>query len=148
MVLATRNSFAFDKFFDDLFDNALGFQEMIDSFRDFKFTVSAYPPYDIYSTKTDNGTEWAIDVALAGFSKDEIEVKREKNILTISGSKKNSDTERVKVHSGISHRAFKHQIPMEKDVQVKSVVFENGLLTVHLERPNPIEDKAIVYEVK
>ena len=106
-----------------------------------------YPPYNI--VKTGDYTH-CVEVALAGYSKAEVDVIVQENFLTI----KSSDlpgTEKPKdnvVHKGIAKRAFKRVFTLADDVVVNDAVLKDGLLTVELERVVPEEKKPKVIKIK
>ena len=106
-----------------------------------------YPPYNIVKT---GDYSHVIEVALAGYSKAEVDVIVQENFLTI----KSSDlpgTEKPKdnvVHKGIAKRAFKRTFTLAEDVVVNDAVLKDGLLKVELERVVPEEKKPRVIKIK
>ena len=92
-----------------------------------------YPPYNIERLAEDR---YQIALAVAGFAPGEISVTAEQNVVTIEGSK-TEKTDRDYVYRGISARSFKRQFNLADYVQVKSAVFENGLLKIELVREVP-----------
>ena len=106
-----------------------------------------YPPYNI--VKTGDYTH-CVEVALAGYSKAEVEVIVEDKTLTIKSSDLPT-TEKPKdnvVHKGIAKRAFKRTFTLAEDVVVNDAVFIDGLLRVELERVVPEEKKPKVIKIK
>ena len=106
-----------------------------------------YPPYNI--VKTGDYTH-CVEVALAGYSKAEVEVVVEENTLTIKSSdlpttKKPKDNV---VHKGIAKRAFKRVFTLAEDVVVNDAVLKDGLLRVELERVVPEEKKPRGIKIK
>ena len=92
-----------------------------------------YPPYNINSG-SDNRT--ILEVALAGFAKEDIEVATEQNILTIRSYPK--EREQVKyAHKGIASRSFSKSWQLGEDMEVKKVDYKNGMLTVQLQKIVP-----------
>ena len=104
---------------------------------------TSYPPYNII--KNDNAN-YEIEVALAGFKSDEIEVSTEQNILRVASKVEKRDSERVYVHKGLSKRSFAHSWQLADDVRVSSVNFADGLLTILLEKVIPEHQKKTVYK--
>jgi molecular chaperone IbpA len=75
-------------------------------------------------------------LALAGFSPDDVTVTAEQNVLTVEGAKPEKE-DRAFIYRGISGRPFKRQFNLADYVQVKSAVFDNGLLRIELVREVP-----------
>jgi len=126
-------SIGFDRMFDKLFDES-------------SVATTNYPPYNIVKVDDSN---YVIEVAIAGFSKDEIEIETKENILTIkSQSRPEGDDDKQYLHKGISNRAFTRAFTLSDDVVVKGATFENGLLNVELERIIPEEKKPRLIEIK
>ena len=103
-----------------------------------------YPPYNII--KNDNAN-YEIEIALAGFKSDEIEVSTEQNILRVVSKIEKRDPERTYLHKGLSKRSFNHSWQMSEDVRVASVNFADGLLTISLEKIIPEHQKKTVYNI-
>jgi len=126
-------SIGFDRMFDRLLDDSL-------------VTTTNYPPYNI--VKMDD-TNYAIQIAVAGFGKDDIEIETKENTLSIKSKEKGEVVdETTYLHKGISNRAFKRTFTISDDVVVKGATFENGLLNVELERIIPEEKKPRLIEIK
>ncbi len=105
---------------------------------------TSYPPYNLI--KNDN-SNYEIEIALAGFKANEIEVSTEQNILTVASKGEKRDSERTYLHKGLSKRSFRNTWQLADDVKVASVDFEDGLLTISLEKIIPEEKKKTVYTV-
>lgn len=103
-----------------------------------------YPPYNIIKK---DGANYEIEIALAGFKSDEIEVSTEQNILRVTSKVEKRDTERVYVHKGLSRRSFTNSWQLADDVRVSSVDFADGLLTISLEKIIPEHQKKTVYNI-
>ena len=97
-----------------------------------------YPPYNII--KNDNAN-YEIEVALAGFTSEEIEVSTERHVLTVAATKSREDKERKYQHKGISQRSFARNWQMAEDVEVENVEFKDGLLTIVLRKELPEKQK-------
>jgi len=104
--------------------------------------VGSYPPYNI---KRIDGNKFCIELALAGFSKDDLKVEYQKNNLSVSGNMQTNDGEYI--HRGISERKFKREWTLADHVQVKGCDFENGMLMIYLEEVLPEEEKLRVIEI-
>jgi len=140
--------------FNSLRPFSIGFDDMFDQFEsmlgDGHLTMqSNYPPYNIRKTGRDN---YAIEVALAGFSKDDVEVEFEDNLLIVRTKKinksddKNSDGEII--HKGISQRQFARSFTIADDVKVIEAKLKDGLLTVSCEKIIPEHKKKKIIEIK
>lgn len=93
-----------------------------------------YPPYNIIKHDTH---KFALEVAVAGFELDEIDVEVEGNNLIIAGQKLEKHDEVVYIYKGISTRSFKRVIPLGEHIVVKEAVIKNGMLSIRLEREVP-----------
>ena len=80
-------------------------------------------------------------MALAGFSKEDIEVELKDNILSIRSEKKEEDTDEHTYHRGISYRKFDRRFTLADDIVVNDAKLENGLLVIDLEQIVPEEKK-------
>jgi molecular chaperone IbpA len=97
-----------------------------------------YPPYNIIKI---SDTEYQIEVAVAGFSKDELTVKLDDGILTISGKKHAPDDAASFTHQGLARRPFEKLFQLSDYMVVKSATAKDGILTVTTERIIPEEKK-------
>jgi molecular chaperone IbpA len=95
--------------------------------------TEAYPPYDIVRKGDD---EFQINLALAGFSPDEITVTTEASQLLISGRKAEQHAPEY-LYQGISAKAFERRFSLADYIEVESAAFENGLLHINLVRRVP-----------
>jgi molecular chaperone IbpA len=105
---------------------------------------TSYPPYNIVKNDESN---YEIEIALAGFKADEIEVSTEQNILRVTSKVAKRDTERTYLHKGLSKRSFNNSWQLADDVRVSSVDFADGLLTISLEKIIPEHQKKITYNI-
>jgi molecular chaperone IbpA len=99
---------------------------------------SSYPPYNVVNG--DDGRT-VLEVALAGFTSEEIEVSTERHVLTVAATKSKEDKERKYQHKGISQRSFARNWQMAEDVEVENVEFRDGLLTIVLRKELPEKQK-------
>ena len=139
--------------FNSLRPFSIGFDDMFDQFENMLgnggLTMQPnYPPYNIRKTGKDN---YSIEVALAGFNKNDVEVEFEDNLLTvrtkqISKSENNSDGEIL--HKGISQRQFARSFTIADDVKVNGAQLKDGLLTIACERIVPEHKKKKLIEIK
>lgn len=131
--------------FDNVFDH---FERM---FNDDFFNVPTvnYPPYNIVKTGVNT---YNVEVALAGFSRDDVSVEFAEGILTIKSKDKTvsekQDADGDIIHKGISKRYFSKSFTVSDDVEIKGAELKDGLLTVSMERIVPESKKARVIEIK
>ena len=117
---------------------SIGFNETFSRLEALAGSGSNYPPYNV----VDGGSgRTLLEVALAGFSGGDIEVETERNVLTVSAKKAPADKERKYSHKGISYRTFSRNWQMADDVEVESVDFVDGLLTITLVKHLPEKQK-------
>ena len=131
--------------FDNVFDH---FERMFED--DFRvLSVPNFPPYNI--VKTGKNT-YDVELALAGYSKKDIDVSLEEGVLTIK-SIKDADEKEVEdnegiLHKGIAKRFFSKSFTIADDVEVKGAELKDGLLKVSLERIIPEHKQPKTIEVK
>ncbi len=134
-----------DTFWNDYAPLAVGLDEMVNRLNSMHNTVNVnYPPYNI--VKHDN-SNYTVEVALAGFKPEEIEVFTEQNVLTIASKVEERDTTRQYVHKGLSKRSFTRKIQLSDEHRVSSVDFQHGLLTVDIERIIPEHQKKTTWSI-
>tara|TARA_B100000902_G_scaffold275470_1_gene261244 strand:+ start:169 stop:573 length:405 start_codon:yes stop_codon:yes gene_type:complete len=114
--------------------HSIGFDETFNRLEALAGTRDNYPPYNVV-----NGSDGrtVLEVALAGFSGENIEVETERNVLTVSASKDVEDKERKYAHKGISNKTFKRNWQLADDVEVETVEFIDGLLSITLKKELP-----------
>ena len=108
--------------------NSIGIDDYLNRFWD-DTTVSNYPPYNIVQI---NNVESRLEIALAGFKKDDIKVFTEFGKLHVEGKKEKSEDDGEFVYKGLAQRSFTREWTLSDDTEVRSVSFDNGLLTVEL----------------
>jgi molecular chaperone IbpA len=120
--------------FTPLWRSTIGFDRLFDLAEAAQHAAEeTYPPYNIERLGDDC---YAISLALAGFSPDEITITAEQNVLTVEGGKQEKDG-RVFLYRGIANRPFKRQFNLADYVQVRGASFDNGLLKIELVREVP-----------
>ena len=124
-------------FWDAYTPFSLGFDETFNRLEALAGAGSNYPPYNVIN-RSDGRT--SVEVALAGFSRDDIEVATERNVLTIKARSSSKENKQYQ-HRGIASRSFERGWQLGDGVEVQDVQFENGLLTVTLEKHIPEEQK-------
>lgn len=126
-------SVGFDSLFDKLFDIDLD-------------KSNSYPPYNISKLDDNN---YIIEMALAGFNKDNVEVELANSELTVRSKKKNnSDKNPNLIHQGISHRSFVRKFTLSEEIIVKNAEMKDGMLTVKLEKFIPENKKPKLISIK
>jgi molecular chaperone IbpA len=119
----------------------IGFDQLFDSFES-RFAnqlTTNYPPHNV--VKTDEDT-YVIEMAVAGFKKNEIAVEVEQDLLTIRGeaTAPNETAQRMYLHRGLSSRDFERTFSLAEHMIVKGAEIKDGILTITIERIIP-EDK-------
>ena len=110
--------------------NGIGMDDYLDRFFNSFETTTNYPPYNLIHV---NNVESVLEIALAGFTKDEINVYTEYGKLTVEGNKENNqETGSQYVHQGLAQRSFNRTWSLSEDIEVREVQFKDGLLTVKL----------------
>jgi HSP20 family molecular chaperone IbpA len=117
----------------------LGFEEierLIDRLG--KSGGEGYPPYNIERIQSDGGAETLrITVAVAGFSRDQLDVTLEDNQLVIRGKQQDDDQRRQFLHRGIAARQFTRTFVLADGIEVRSADLRDGLLAIDLVRHEP-----------
>jgi len=99
--------------------------------------TSKFPPYNILKL----GEEITVELALAGYAKEDISITSHNGLLTIASEKQPTDEKCTVVHRGISSKRFTKTFTLAENIVVKSADFVNGLLTIKLEHILPEEKK-------
>ena len=139
--------------FNSLRPFSIGFDDMFDQFENMLGNGSLsmqsnYPPYNIRKTGKD---KYSIEVALAGFSKKDVEVEFEDNLLTVRTKQVNKSENKEDgeiIHKGISQRQFARSFTIADDVKVGGAELKDGLLTIACERIIPDYKKKKLIEIK
>jgi len=126
-------SVGFDSLFEKLFDMDLD-------------TSNSYPPYNISKLDENN---YIIEMALAGFNKDNIEIELANGELTVKSKKKDNPEKGVNlIHQGISLRSFVRKFTLSDEIIVKNAEMKDGMLTVKLEKFIPENKKPKLISIK
>ena len=124
----------------------LGFQDQISRWNGLtNMKVATFPPYNL--TKVDDD-HYVIEVALAGYTKEDIEVTLEKDVLTVKSIEKDTKTNSEVLHQGIAKRLWTQQFVLGEWMLVKDAALKDGLLTIKVEREIPEELKAKTIKIK
>ena len=140
-TIVRYNTGNIQKFLNDIDKYSIGMDEWFHRFSALHQTESNYPPYNVIK---ESNTEFRLEVALAGFTKNQITVYTENNKLFIEGTKEH-DNQKEYVHQGLAQRAFTRAWTISDDVEVKQVTFDNGLLNIELVKVIPDHQKKKVW---
>ena len=109
--------------------NSIGMDDYLNRFWDGVDTTSNYPPYNIIEI---NNVESRLEVALAGFKKDELKVFTEFGKLHVQGTKEKQEDDRTFRHRGVAARDITRVWTLSDDTEIRGVEFRDGLLVVQL----------------
>ncbi len=135
------NKDEFQRLFDQLDALSIGFGS---TFREFQIPNNNYPPYNIVKISDD---EFNIELALAGFKKNELQMEEHQGRLTIKGNKEvinGSDYQ----HRGIAARSFSREFRIAEYFEVRSAKLEDGILTIGFVKNVPDEAKPKLIAIK
>ena len=127
-TLARYHAANLPELFEKINRNSIGMDDYLNRFWDLD-TSSNYPPYNIVQV---NNVESRLEIALAGFSKDEVKVYTEFGKLYVEGKKEESETVGEFVHKGLAQRNFTRVWTLSDDTEIRNVRFTDGLLVVEL----------------
>ena len=133
--------------FNQLTPYAVGFDRVFAQLQNYvqhNAASSGFPPYNIRKWGEYN---YVIEMALAGFSKDDIEVEVAEGLLTVRSIKENDVNDNPQ-YRGISYRKFNRKFTLADDIVVNDASLENGMLKIDLERIVPDEKKPRLIAVK
>ncbi len=119
---------------DKISKNSIGMNDYLNRVFDLHETTSNYPPYNLITV---SNVESRLELALAGFKKKEVNVYTQDGKLFIEGQKEDKETETNYLHKGLAQRSFTRAWTLSDDTEVRSVDFEDGLLSVTLGRIVP-----------
>ena len=131
--------------FNSLRPFSIGFDEMFDQFESMLgnegLVKNNYPPYNIRKASKD---KYAIELAIAGFNKNDVEIEYEDKLLTVKTKKVEKTVEKNGneiIHRGISQRSFSKSFTIADDVKVNGADLKDGLLTINCEKILPEQKK-------
>jgi len=117
---------------------SIGMDEYFDRIFKIHETNSNYPPYNLVQV---SNVESRLELALAGFKKKEVYVYTQDGKLFVEGQKDDKETETNYVHKGLAQRSFTRSWTLSDETEVRSVDFEDGLLSITLGRIVPVHHK-------
>jgi molecular chaperone IbpA len=128
-----QSTLGFDKFFDD-----------VEKLLTMDIQKSTFPPHNIL--KLDD-TRYIVELAIAGFSKDEIDISVNAGVLTVKGEKEDKESDVQYLHKGIGTRSFTKTITVADTIEVKGAEFIDGILRIGLENVIPEHKKPRKIEI-
>lgn len=128
-----QSTLGFDKFFDD-----------VEKLLTMDIQKSTFPPHNIL--KLDD-TRYIVELAIAGFSKDEIDISVNSGVLTVKGEKEDKESDVQYLHKGIGTRSFTKTITVADTIEVKGAEFKDGILRIGLENIIPEHKKPRKIEI-
>ena len=121
---------------------AIGFDHLMDHLvtlhSNNNLTTNEYPPYDIIKEGENN---YKIELAVAGFKKDELSIQLKENTLTIKGETNSKNSNGDYLHKNIARRSFSKGFSLADNIEIGSASFEDGVLSVNLTQNIPEEQK-------
>ena len=144
--MVTSKSLSLFDNFNQLTPYAVGYDKVFDNlsrYVDNNVSSTGFPPYNI---RKEGDYHYVIEMALAGFSKEDIEVEVADGTLSVRSDKKDDAADNL--YRGISFRKFNRKFTLSDDIVVNDAALDNGMLTINLERIVPEEKKPRLIEVK
>jgi len=121
---------------------AIGFDHLMDHLVSLhsnnNLTTNEYPPYDIIKEGESN---YKIELAVAGFKKDELSIQLKDNTLTIKGESNSKNSNGDYLHKNIARRSFSKSFTLAENIEVGDASFEDGVLSVSLTHNIPEEQR-------
>jgi len=133
-TLARYHAANLPELFEKISRNSIGMDDYLNRFWDDVGTNSNYPPYNLIQV---NNVESRLEIALAGFKKDEVSVYTEFGKLYVQGKKEESKDDGEFVHKGLAQRSFSRVWTISDDTEVRGVRFDDGLLVIELGKVVP-----------
>ncbi len=119
---------------DRINKNSIGMDEYLNRVFDLHETTSNYPPYNLVTV---SNVESRLELALAGFKKKQVNVYTQDGKLFVEGQREDGETGTEYVHRGVAQRSFTRSWTLSDETEVRSVTFEDGLLTIILGKVIP-----------
>ena len=145
--MVTSNALSLFDNFNKLTPYAVGFDRVFDTLNRYagsEVQSTGFPPYNI---RKEGDYNYVIEMALAGFGKEDIQVEVAESTLSIRSVKENPKDDATQ-YRGISYRRFERKFTLADDLVVNGANLENGMLYIDLERVVPEEKKPRLIEVK
>jgi len=140
--LAKYNAANLDQLLDRINRNSIGMDEYFNRLFSLHETTSNYPPYNLIQV---SNTESVLELALAGFKKNQVNVYTQDGKLFVEGQREDGETNTDYVHRGVAQRSFTRCWTLSDETEVRSVSFEDGLLSISLGKIVPEAHKKKVW---
>lgn len=132
--LMKYNAANMNQLLDRINRNSIGMDEYFDRLFTLHETTTNYPPYNLIQV---SNVESRLELALAGFKKNEVYVYTESGKLFVEGQKEDKESGTEYIHRGVAQRSFTRSWTLAEDTEVGSVEFEDGLLNITLKKIIP-----------
>ena len=129
MDLMKYNAANVNQLFERINKNSIGMDEYFDRLFNLHETTTNYPPYNLVTV---SNVESRLELALAGFKKAQVNVYTQDGKLFVEGQREDGETGTDYVHRGVAQRSFTRAWTLSDETEVRSVVFEDGLLSITL----------------
>ena len=132
--LMKYNAANINQLLDRINKNSIGMDEYFDRLFSLHETTTNYPPYNLVRV---SNVESRLELALAGFKKKQVNVYTQDGKLFVEGQREDGETGTDYLHRGVAQRSFTRSWTLADDTEVRSVEFEDGLLSVTLGKVVP-----------
>lgn len=133
-----------DKLFDELNRVAnIGFKDCLLGSNNW----TTYPPHSVYEYVENDTKKFLVELAVAGFKRDELKVEKSGEYVFIKGVQKPVEEKGTPIYRGLAKRDFNLKLLVAKFVEVSSVKLEDGLLKIELSYVIPEEEKTRIFEI-
>ena len=122
------------------FNTTVGFEPILKKIAELSESMPKIPTYPPYNIRQTGDNTYVIEIAVAGFGRQDLELELEDGKLTIKGNVQTNDTDENYIFKGIADRAFTRQFTLADSIEIKNADLINGMLKIWLERFIP-EDK-------
>jgi molecular chaperone IbpA len=123
----------------------IGFNHTLNRLNNVYTSNQSYPPYNVIKSDEDS---YQIEIAVAGFNKKDLDISVENSTLIIKGNSSEEDNKIEFMHKGIASRKFTRAFALGEFMEVVGAEFENGMLTIHIDRIIPEEKKPKSIKIK
>ena len=132
--LMKYNAANIDQLLDRINKNSIGMDEYFDRLFTLHETTTNYPPYNLIQV---SNVESRLELALAGFKKKQVNVYTQDGKLFVEGQREDGESGKEYIHRGVAQRSFTRSWTLSDETEVRSVEFEDGLLSIVLGRIVP-----------
>ena len=129
------------------FNTTIGFEPILKKLKEIGETVPKIPSYPPYNIRKVDDNKYVIEIAVAGFGRQDIELELQEGVLTVKGQTSTDNDQAEFLFKGIADRAFTRQFTLADTVEVKNADMLNGMLRIWLERFIPEEKKPKKIEI-